>query len=121
MEMIGDWASFALAVRVLISTKRMPILAGIYVIRHFAGLASISGADLYSLGVLTWVLLSGGLVNVEPPQPPTGQRRTVNDFRAHAQDCDLLLRCLDSWQKVIGEGTSLGVDGEVRTSDFESP
>ena len=54
-----------------------------------------SGADLYSLGVLTWVLLSGGLVNVEPPQPPTGQRRTMNDFRAHAQDCDLLLRCLD--------------------------
>ncbi|CAK9001383.1 unnamed protein product [Durusdinium trenchii] len=52
-------------------------------------------ADLYSLGVLTWVLLSGGLVNVEPPQPPTGQRRTVNDFRAHAQDCDLLLRCLE--------------------------
>lgn len=51
-------------------------------------------ADLYSLGVLTWVLLSGGLVNVEPPQPPTGQSRG-NDFRVYAKDFRLLQRCLE--------------------------
>ena len=55
----------------------------------------VAGADLYSLGVLTWVLLTGGLMTREPPQPPTGQRKTVNDFRAHEKDCDLLMRCLE--------------------------
>ena len=42
------------------------------------------------------VLLSGGLVNVEPPQPPTGQSRG-NDFRVYAKDFRLLQRCLDPW------------------------
>eukprot|EP00434_Breviolum_minutum_P036100 symbB.v1.2.031973.t1/scaffold3719.1/size53090/1 len=52
-------------------------------------------ADLYSLGVLTWVLLSGGLMNVEPPGPPTGRRRLANDFRVHAKDFRLLQKCLE--------------------------
>ena len=49
------------------------------------------------------VLLSGGLMNVEPPGPPTGRRRLANDFRVHAKDFRLLQKCLDPWWALKGE------------------
>lgn len=53
-----------------------------------------SRADLYSLGVLVWVILTGGLVNRTEPIPPIGKMRAPDDFRAHFQDVNLLNACL---------------------------
>jgi len=53
-------------------------------------------ADLYSLGVLTWVLFTGGLRNHTEPQPPMGRMKHGADFQAHYQDCALLARCIAS-------------------------
>lgn len=52
--------------------------------------------DLYSLGVLSWVLLTGGVTNRPEPQPPMGRMRHGGDFQAHFQDCLLLARCIHS-------------------------
>ncbi|CAE7251173.1 Hunk [Symbiodinium sp. CCMP2592] len=52
-------------------------------------------ADLYSLGVLVWVLLTGGLLNKADPLPPMGKMRYAGDFQAHLKDCEMLKRCLE--------------------------
>lgn len=52
-------------------------------------------ADLYSLGVLVWVMLTGGLVDATQPVPPLGKMRHKRDFAAHYRDCILLAQCLD--------------------------
>lgn len=51
-------------------------------------------ADLYSLGVLTWVILTGGLVTRSDVAPPMGQRQHPTDFEAHFKDAELLLQCI---------------------------
>eukprot|EP00929_Paragymnodinium_shiwhaense_P000604 TRINITY_DN100858_c0_g1_i1.p1 TRINITY_DN100858_c0_g1~~TRINITY_DN100858_c0_g1_i1.p1 ORF type:complete len:1243 (-),score=178.83 TRINITY_DN100858_c0_g1_i1:89-3817(-) len=51
-------------------------------------------ADLYSLGVLVWVLLTGGLIHKSEPVPPLGQMRHPTDFQAHFQDWLLLAQCV---------------------------
>merc|ERR1719215_94115 len=53
-----------------------------------------SRADLYSLGVLIWVLLTGGLRSDPEPVPPYGWRNGVTDIRALYGDCQVLARCL---------------------------
>jgi len=50
--------------------------------------------DLYSLGVLTWVLLTGGLTWTSEPVPPLGKAQHGRDFQAHFDDCVRLQRCL---------------------------
>lgn len=51
-------------------------------------------ADLYSFGVLIWMLLTGGLTNSEKAWPPMGERRFPSDFEAFHNDWHLLTRCL---------------------------
>lgn len=53
-----------------------------------------ASVDLYSFGVLVWVLLSGGLVSASKPAPPTGPRKFVTDFEALNDDFQLLANCL---------------------------
>eukprot|EP00427_Karlodinium_veneficum_P001416 CAMPEP_0169156982 /NCGR_PEP_ID=MMETSP1015-20121227/54332_1 /TAXON_ID=342587 /ORGANISM="Karlodinium micrum, Strain CCMP2283" /LENGTH=841 /DNA_ID=CAMNT_0009227869 /DNA_START=518 /DNA_END=3041 /DNA_ORIENTATION=+ len=48
--------------------------------------------DLYSFGVLTWVLLTGGLTTYETPRPPLGG--PPQDFKSHINDWFLLQQCL---------------------------
>jgi serine/threonine protein kinase len=55
-----------------------------------------SGVDLYSMGVLGWVALTGGLTNSMDALPPLGVPRYKNDFRAHDEDWLLLARCIAS-------------------------
>mmetsp|Transcript_52753 Transcript_52753/g.122772 ORF Transcript_52753/g.122772 Transcript_52753/m.122772 type:complete len:762 (+) Transcript_52753:2-2287(+) len=50
--------------------------------------------DLYSFGVLIWVLLTGGVTNLPDPQPPMGRMRHGKDFQAHYQDHKLLAACV---------------------------
>lgn len=52
-------------------------------------------ADLYSFGVLVWVLLSGGVGYDPQPRPPWGNRRNETDFRAHFQDWKFMRDCLE--------------------------
>merc|ERR1711988_1036002 len=52
--------------------------------------------DLYSLGVLVWVVLTGGLTTSIDPVPPTGRMRRQMDFDAYLQDWKLLANCLTS-------------------------
>ena len=80
----------------------------------FITLHNISGG---SRGVKTSkVLLSGGLMNVEPPGPPTGRRRLANDFRAHAKDFRLLQKCLDPWRALKDEGSPNFVKENINSS-----
>lgn len=51
-------------------------------------------ADLYSLGVLVWVLLTGGLTKKQEPVPPMGVMRHNMDFEAHFTDCRMLAQCI---------------------------
>lgn len=51
-------------------------------------------ADLYSFGVVIWVLLTGGVTYSEKPRPPVGTRKNQWDFRAHVKDGLLLQKCL---------------------------
>jgi len=52
--------------------------------------------DLYSLGVLTWVLFTGGVTCRSEPQPPMGRMKNGGDYQALYQDCFLLARCIHS-------------------------
>merc|ERR1712032_934116 len=49
-------------------------------------------ADIYSLGVLTWVTLSGGLKDYHKPVPPTGGSGHM--FESYASDWKLLQNAL---------------------------
>jgi len=51
-------------------------------------------ADLYSYGVLIWVLLTGGVLYDLEPRPPVGRRRSPGDFTAHSNDWQYLQQCL---------------------------
>lgn len=51
-------------------------------------------ADLYSYGVLVWVLLTGGVIYDPTPRPPLGKRRSPNDYVAHTNDWLYLQQCL---------------------------
>lgn len=51
-------------------------------------------ADLYSFGVLVWVLLTGGRTSALDPIPPIGVMRHRADFEAHHQDWLRLQRCV---------------------------
>eukprot|EP00931_Biecheleriopsis_adriatica_P076307 TRINITY_DN50028_c0_g1_i1.p1 TRINITY_DN50028_c0_g1~~TRINITY_DN50028_c0_g1_i1.p1 ORF type:complete len:1105 (+),score=179.75 TRINITY_DN50028_c0_g1_i1:37-3315(+) len=51
-------------------------------------------ADLYSLGVLVWVVMTGGLLNKRDPLPPIGRMRFQGQFSAHFRDCEMLVNCL---------------------------
>jgi len=51
-------------------------------------------ADLYSYGVLVWVLLTGGVIYDPTPRPPLGKRRSANDYIAHTNDWLYLQQCL---------------------------
>lgn len=50
--------------------------------------------DLYSYGVLVWVLLTGGITTSAEPVPPMQQMRHRGDFDAHLQDWLLLAHCI---------------------------
>jgi len=52
-------------------------------------------ADLYSFGVLVWVLYSGGVTYDLNPRPPWGVRKNASDFKAHLQDYQHLADCLN--------------------------
>lgn len=52
-------------------------------------------ADLYSLGVLVWVLLTGGLLAYKDPVPPVGKGRSNKDFVAHYQDYRRIKECTE--------------------------
>lgn len=52
-------------------------------------------ADLYSFGVLVWVLLTGGVRRRDEPGPPMCENRDPN---LHVDDYKLLHRCLDHAQ-----------------------
>eukprot|EP00438_Fugacium_kawagutii_P000735 Skav220479 [mRNA] locus=scaffold591:56866:57561:- [translate_table: standard] len=53
-------------------------------------------ADLFSLGVLTWVLFSGGLLKKNGrPLPPIAQRESMFTFADHAKDYRELEKCLE--------------------------
>lgn len=52
-------------------------------------------ADLYSLGVLVWVMLTGGLKTSSDPLPPLGKMRHQTDFEAHFADCQRLKQCVE--------------------------
>lgn len=43
-------------------------------------------ADLYSLGALIWVLLSGGVTDYAEPRPPIAKMNCRSDFKALAND-----------------------------------
>merc|ERR1711920_701144 len=49
-----------------------------------------------SLGVLVWVMLTGGLVTSQEPLPPLGKMRHPTDFEAHFADCQRLKQCLEN-------------------------
>lgn len=51
-------------------------------------------ADFYSLGVLMWVLLTGGMTNASWPMPPTDAGRFAGDFGPLKQDWQLLELCM---------------------------
>lgn len=53
-----------------------------------------ASADLYSLGVLAWVLFTGGVATQVEPQPPMGKMRHMTDDQAHFSDWSLLADCL---------------------------
>jgi len=56
-----------------------------------------SKADLYSLGVLIWTLLTGGVTNECDPMPPrgrTGRRRGGRDYSVHFEDWHKLAECV---------------------------
>lgn len=53
-------------------------------------------ADLYSLGVLVWVLVTGGLTNSISPAPPKGRPIFANDFQAFANDWQRLTTCISA-------------------------
>mmetsp|Transcript_101490 Transcript_101490/g.185542 ORF Transcript_101490/g.185542 Transcript_101490/m.185542 type:complete len:132 (+) Transcript_101490:1-396(+) len=50
--------------------------------------------DLYSFGVLVWMLLTGGLTTSQDPIPPMGRMQHRNDFEAHLEDWLLLAHCI---------------------------
>jgi len=52
-----------------------------------------TSADIYSYGVLAWVLLTGGVTNQSNPSPPIGSS-DMRHFRAFADDVNLLDKCL---------------------------
>lgn len=55
-----------------------------------------SSADLYSFGVLIWVMLTGGVVSFVDPAPPTmiGRMTHANDYKALFKDVELLTQCV---------------------------
>jgi len=53
-----------------------------------------SRADLFSLGVLTWIVLTGGLTTIKEPVPPLGKRRHPVDYEAHFEDHEKLAQCI---------------------------
>lgn len=53
-------------------------------------------ADLYSLGVLVWMLLTAGLTNTDRVTVPQSQPASPDDFEAFTRDCLLLTRCISS-------------------------
>jgi serine/threonine protein kinase len=50
--------------------------------------------DLYSLGVLVWVLLTGGQSDNPEPKPPMGNMKHQTDFDAHFEDWQRLAQCI---------------------------
>ncbi|CAK0833380.1 unnamed protein product [Prorocentrum cordatum] len=64
-------------------------------------------ADLYSLGVLVWVLLTGGVTtNAVEPCPPVNTRKNNLDFGAHNDDFKLLAACLKYPQRYNAQALS---------------
>lgn len=51
-------------------------------------------ADLYSFGVLCWVLLTGGVTTDKDPRPPIGSMTRAGDFRALAGDWKTLAEAI---------------------------
>jgi len=51
-------------------------------------------ADLYSFGVLVWLLQTGGLKHLSFPCPPISKRAPHEGIEKHVQDCHLLARCV---------------------------
>lgn len=68
-------------------------------------------ADLFSFGVLAWLLFAGGVESEIAPQPPTAHRQGQTDFRALEDD----------WQKLAQQvqSSSFGCPPEVATSARE--
>lgn len=64
-------------------------------------------ADLFSYGVLAWLLFTGGVRSEVCPQPPTGFRREQPDFRSLEDD----------WQKLATQAqlSTFGASAEVAT------
>jgi serine/threonine protein kinase len=54
--------------------------------------------DLYSFGVLIWVLLTGGVKYDPSPRPPMGKKKD-NDYTGNQNDWKLLQRCLQDPEK----------------------
>jgi serine/threonine protein kinase len=57
-----------------------------------------TSSDLYSFGVLIWVMLTGGVTSDSNPRPPvtiTPRGRAPN-FNAFANDCEKLKQCIDN-------------------------
>lgn len=52
-------------------------------------------ADIYSYGVLVWVLLTGGVTYDRHPRPPWGTRKDAADFKAHLNDWKFIKDCVE--------------------------
>mmetsp|Transcript_70759 Transcript_70759/g.110747 ORF Transcript_70759/g.110747 Transcript_70759/m.110747 type:complete len:251 (+) Transcript_70759:1-753(+) len=50
--------------------------------------------DLYSYGVVIWVLLTGGVKYDSEPRPPLGVKKSRSDYMAHANDWHHLQQCI---------------------------
>jgi serine/threonine protein kinase len=55
--------------------------------------------DLYSYGVVIWVLLTGGVKYDAEPRPPLGVKKSRSDYMAHANDWSHLQQCIQNPEK----------------------
>jgi len=53
-----------------------------------------NSADMYSFGVLVWVLLSGGITSLLAPQPPITRTSRASDYEALCHDWKQLAYCI---------------------------
>lgn len=65
-------------------------------------------ADLFSFGVLTWLLFTGGVATERAPQPPIGRMADMTDYRALFND----------WQKLAlqAQSQAFGAEPELAAS-----